>query len=301
MSGGRPWTKAEEWLLRRLYPDNLPRHLVSRFPGRTKDGIKARATFLRLTSNFPRRHWKSAENKRFRRIYARKTNEQLARIFHCSVQQINAHSAKLGVHKDPAWLHARNVANGELLRKSGKSHRFPKGNVSWNKGLHRPGYSIGRGRMAETTFKKGQRPRNAVPVGTLVTDENGYLKRKMEESAGVGLSRFGWEFEHVRVWESRHGVVKPGFKVVFKDGNKQNVAIENLELLSDAEMMRRNSIHARRTPEQKEAIYALSALKAHITKKEKKRAQQKQQAIGPAGSSVRNAGGAEGQREAHGD
>jgi len=41
--------------------------------------------------------------------------------------------------------------------------------VPANKGLRRPGYSVGRGRMQSTQFKKGQKPRHAkarMPAGT---------------------------------------------------------------------------------------------------------------------------------------
>jgi hypothetical protein len=108
--------------------------------------------------------------------------------------------------------------------------------------------------MQETQFKKGQRPRNWVPVGTLLTNTDGYLTRKMREPEGYGRGQVRgamcWEFEHVRIWEEAHGPVPSGCVVHFKDGNKRRVRLSNLELVSRAENARRNtrlpSAHAKR-------------------------------------------------------
>ena len=51
--------------------------------------------------------------------------------------------------------------------------------------------------------------------------------------------------------------------VCFKDGNKTHIALNNLELLTRAERMRRNTIH--RYPEElKSAIRAIGKLKRTI-------------------------------------
>jgi hypothetical protein len=51
---------------------------------------------------------------------------------------------------------------------------------------------------------------------------------------------------HQLVWQLHHGDIPEKHHVAFKDrseGSKEKVVIENLELLSYAEMMRRNSYH----------------------------------------------------------
>ncbi|MGP0074877.1 MAG: HNH endonuclease signature motif containing protein [Bryobacteraceae bacterium] len=42
------------------------------------------------------------------------------------------------------------------------------------------------------------------------------------------------------VWEQHRGPIPPGHIVVFKDRDRSNCAIENLELISKAENARRN-------------------------------------------------------------
>jgi hypothetical protein len=45
------------------------------------------------------------------------------------------------------------------------------------------------------------------------------------------------------IWEREHGAVPPGYKIAFRDGNKLNCELSNLELITAAEMARRNNIH----------------------------------------------------------
>lgn len=45
-------------------------------------------------------------------------------------------------------------------------------------------------------------------------------------------------------WEQRHGKIAKGMNVIFKDGDPYNLSIDNLELITDAEMARRNSVTA---------------------------------------------------------
>jgi hypothetical protein len=61
--------------------------------------------------------------------------------------------------------------------------------------------------------------------------------------AGVGGASTNWMFVHRMVWEMEHGPVPKGHTVCFKDGNKLNVWLDNLELLSRHALMLRNSVH----------------------------------------------------------
>lgn len=45
------------------------------------------------------------------------------------------------------------------------------------------------------------------------------------------------------IWEKHYGKVPEGFNIVFRNGNSLDVKIENLECISNSELMRRNSIH----------------------------------------------------------
>ncbi|MGB2633890.1 MAG: HNH endonuclease signature motif containing protein [Candidatus Acidiferrum sp.] len=102
-----------------------------------------------------------------------------------------------------------------------------------------------RGRMRETQFKKGQRSQNYLPVGTIKANWDGYLRIKVSDIPhnGAGAHDKNWEFVHKRVWEAAHGPIPKGHRIWWKDGNHENCALENLELLSDKEHMARTTVH----------------------------------------------------------
>ena len=45
-----------------------------------------------------------------------------------------------------------------------------------------------------------------------------------------------WVPEHRRLWETEHGPIPAGHVVAFKDGDKQNVTLDNLVLMTRAEL-----------------------------------------------------------------
>jgi len=66
------------------------------------------------------------------------------------------------------------------------------------------------------------------------------------------------------VWEQLKGPIPPKHLVMFKDGNRSNCAIENLELLSMANNARRNSMWATLPREVAEVIQLNGALKRKL-------------------------------------
>lgn len=107
---------------------------------------------------------------------------------------------------------------------SGLTGRFEKGNVPPNKG--KKGYCA-KGCEAGW-FKKGNNPRNKLPVGTEIVDGKGYKKTKIADPNK-------WEFLHKIIWQKHNGKIPAGHCVSFKDGNKLNCDISNLFLISRAE------------------------------------------------------------------
>lgn len=88
------------------------------------------------------------------------------------------------------------------------------------------GHKIGMGNK----FNSGKRPHNAVPVGTEVQCVDGYVKVKVSDNPPK------WKHKHTAVWESVNGAIPAGHFVLFADGNKHNFAIENLVLVTNAEL-----------------------------------------------------------------
>lgn len=116
---------------------------------------------------------------------------------------------------------------------SGRTGQFKPGQKPWNTGTH---YVAG-GRSAETRFKPGQKPKTWVPIGTEVRDRDGYLKRKIKDDAEPGMSRLNWKFVHVLMWEGEHGPVPGGHAVLFRNGDKTDIRLENLVLVTRQELL----------------------------------------------------------------
>jgi hypothetical protein len=287
---GKPWSVADEKRLRDLYPVTSQKE-CARLIGRTPKAIASRAKVLKVRRIRNYKLWTAVEDARIRKEYPNTPSAELAKLLGTSLHALYLRAQKLGVFKSAEYMASPAACRLRRGDEVGKAFRFQKGIVPHNKGLHRPGYSIGRGRMSETTFKKGERrgtaAQNWKPIGTICPDTDGYLRKKVSEGVGGYGNQKAWEFVHIRVWTDANGPVPPGHAIVFKDGNKAHVQIGNLECISRAELMRRNSIHARLSPEIKEAVYALIAVKSHIARKEKKNG--RKQNVGSTGSPVRHA------------
>lgn len=119
-----------------------------------------------------------------------------------------------------------------------------------------------------TQFRKGNVPHDWKPIGTEVVNSYGYRRRKVRD--GCKPAVYNWEFVHILEWERHNGPVPAGHKVVFRDGDKTNTDIENLELVSNAEMMRRNTLH-RYGPEIAGVIQLKGVLIRKINHQRKKR------------------------------
>ena len=50
---------------------------------------------------------------------------------------------------------------------------------------------------------------------------------------------------HLLVWEAAHGPIPAHHAIIFLDGDKKNITLGNLELVTRTELMRRNTIHNR--------------------------------------------------------
>ena len=83
-----------------------------------------------------------------------------------------------------------------------------------------------------TRFRKGDRPANELPVGSVVVNSYGYKLRK-RQMEGTLWER--WEFLHRAVWEEHNGPVPEGMVVTFKDSDRLNCDIDNLILVTRGE------------------------------------------------------------------
>jgi hypothetical protein len=216
----------------------------------------------------PRAFWTEAEKRRLAELYSDRPTADVARALHRSVNAVNNQARKQSLAKSRERLHAVGIQKGSGI---GREFRFPKGHVPANKGLRRPGYS--HGRMGETQFKKGARTGKAAtnwrPIGTILADTEGYLRIKVREAThGKEATGFGntkvWPLLNRHVWEQHHGPIPPRHIVAFRDRDRSNCVIENLELIDQKENMRRNTIWAQLPRELALAIQMNSVLKRRI-------------------------------------
>lgn len=109
----------------------------------------------------------------------------------------------------------------------GLSGQFEKGIIPHNKGKKFPGTGN------RTTFRKGATPHNKMDVGEDTITTDGYVKTKIAEPDV-------WEYKHKLIWKEKNGPIPEGHSVIFADGNKLNLDIDNLLLVSKAELLMMN-------------------------------------------------------------
>lgn len=130
----------------------------------------------------------------------------------------------------------KNAINRYKLN-TGFNGQFKKGNVPVNKdkkGL------VGANR---TSFKKGNIPSNKASVGTERFTKDGYIKVKIAEPNK-------WRLKHLLLWEEYNGPLPKGHAIIFLDGNKQNIKLDNLKLITRHQLlvMNKNKL-IKRNPE----------------------------------------------------
>lgn len=160
--------------------------------------------------------------------------------------------------------------NPEAVAKGAK-YRYRKGLKPHNKGKKQQEFMSAESiaRTAKTRFQQGHLPHN--------TKHDGHISIRKDSKTGapyihVRTALGKYEYLHRLVWAKHFGPIPKGHCIAFKDGNTLNPAPDNLECISRAENMKRNTLHRYREldPELYKAIYALIGLKESITAKKQK-------------------------------
>ena len=111
--------------------------------------------------------------------------------------------------------------------KTGNTGQFKKYKEPWNKGFK--GYMGAN----KTSFKKGNIPPNYKSVGSERVTRDGYTEVKIKDPNK-------WELKHRYVYKKHYGEIPSGYNVIFADKNISNFDIDNLILVSKAEMLMLN-------------------------------------------------------------
>lgn len=119
--------------------------------------------------------------------------------------------------------------------KSGRTGYYEKGQMAWNHGVK--GYM---GANA-TSFKKGQVPPNRTRLWTeRIDSKDGFILINIPETNPYTGFPTRYKHKHVWLWEYHNGPAPKGSVVSFMDGNRLNVVIDNLMLLSREELLQLN-------------------------------------------------------------
>lgn len=182
-----------------------------------------------------------------------------------SIKQLTEEfNSKFGTDKTEkqimSFVHNRGIT-------SGRTGHFEKGSIPWNAGTK------GKTRANKTSFKKGSIPPNRKPLGHERTcSRDGYILIKIAEENPYTGAPTRYKQKHVHLWESVNGPVPDGMTVIFKDGDKTNITIDNLSLVSRAELLRLNQHRYRESHEDlKPSIMALSKLEVQTFRASKKK------------------------------
>nr|DAO40598.1 MAG TPA: HNH endonuclease [Caudoviricetes sp.] len=112
--------------------------------------------------------------------------------------------------------------------RSGIDCRFQKGMIPANKGKKGSMSPKQYEKCKATMFKKGQVPQNHKPVGSERIDRDGYVLIKVAEPNK-------WRPKHRVLWEKTNGPIPEKHRLIFADGNRQNITLDNLILVSYAQ------------------------------------------------------------------
>lgn len=216
-----------------------------------------------------KRLWSAEDDERMRREYPDTSTAVLARSLRRSYSAVSIRARLLGLAKSEAYLASPAACRLRRGDNPGIPYRYPKGHVPANKGLRRPGY--GPGRMKATQFKKGN-PARWRPIGSRRLID-GYVYIKLADVRYVPHTH-NWFLEHVLDWEMANGRPLPaGHALRFTNGDKTDIRLDNLELISRADNMRRNSVHNLPKPIA-EAVQLLGALKRQINRRQRRASQE---------------------------
>ena len=152
--------------------------------------------------------------------YLGKDNIELAELLN---QKFNLNTNADRVSNAKANLKRR---KGIDLRTGINRGCIKKGNVPYNKGkkMSQEQYN----KCKNTMFKKGNVPANHRPIGSERTTVDGFVEIKIAEPNK-------WKAKARVIYEKEYGEIPKDYIIIYLDGNKQNLEINNLKAISRKE------------------------------------------------------------------
>lgn len=141
--------------------------------------------------------------------------------------------------------------------RSGRTGRIEKGQSPWN--LGKKGYMGAN----STSFKRGNLPHNHQPLWSERVGKNDYIEMSVPERNPYTGFPTRYKHKHVWIWERANGPKPKGTAIIFRDGNIRNFDLENLLLVTRAELLAMNLHGYKDQPaELKPSVLALARVEA---------------------------------------
>lgn len=206
-----------------------------------------------------RRFWSEKEDKILKKLYPHMETIHVAKKLGRSIRAVHEHAYFLGIKKSDEFKtqHAlRTLGNGSVR------HRFKNGHVPHNKGkkMSQETYE----KIKHTFFPKGHEPVQTKSDNFITLRHYTMNNGTVRSYWNIRIKKGKWKMYHVHIWERENGPVPEGYILVFKDRNSFNCVLENIEPITLAENMQRNTIHQHH-PEIQKTIRLITKVKNKIT------------------------------------
>jgi transposase len=204
----------------------------------------------------------------YRRSEGRKkpiTKEEIQYIHeHIKTDSIKTMAAELRRFSGLISATAHELGYSQLIEQRAMDSRLQKGHIPPNKGKKITEFMTPEQieRTKVNRFKKGHKPANTLAPGEVVIVHDHPERPGSHPYKRVGMPDGKSKFLHRQIWKKEHGEIPKGMNIVFKDGDSLNCELSNLEMISNAENMKRNTIH-NYPPEFKTTLKLISKIKDH--------------------------------------
>jgi hypothetical protein len=204
--------------------------------------------------------WTEDERRILKEMYPHHTAKEVAAVLGKNTSSVHNQARFLGVKAAKERLQQA----GKELSKTKKSAaaRFKKGNTPANKGrkVSQETYE----KIRRTMFQKGHTPVNHKEIGSERVSRDGYVEVKVAEPNK-------WRHKHRVLWEQANGLIPKGYNIQFRNGDKTDIRLENLYIISRQEQLaKENSLYARYPVELQEVMRLKGVVKRKINSINKK-------------------------------
>jgi hypothetical protein len=178
--------------------------------------------------------WSNTEIKTLKKMYCDTDTSFIANLLGRNINAVYGMANKLKLKKTDQYLATLN--SNRILTENQRNCCFKKGSTPPNKGKKHADYmtpeQIEKTKVSQ--YKKGNVPLN--------TKYDGHERITIDGYVEIRISKGVYKLKHREVWIKENGPIPEDCVVIFKDGNKQNIVIDNLQLITRKENMLRNSI-----------------------------------------------------------